>query len=256
MTQPSPLDTIIATARQLAAGEAAYRDGLDRLNQLGASNEQIATVAINRRARTLTALTAGSLGPRGATPADLARAAVEALEHCGRLAKENPMPTVEDADAFAAKAHAGQTDKAGRPYVEHVRTVASLLRHHGDHAVMAGLLHDVVEDTTVTLDELRRLAYPEDVVRAVDSVTRREDEDYYDMVRRAAVDPLGRLVKLADNATNADENRLELLPAKVADRLRRKYAKAREILLAAELSEPGRVTEQNVSKLSQADSTP
>lgn len=171
---------------------------------------------------------------------DLLRAAGVEVEEVDVDFENEPLPpTVESADAFATLAHAGQTDKAGKPYIEHCRTVAGLLRHHGDHAVMAGLLHDIVEDTTVTLDELRRRGYPEDVISAVDSVTRRDDEDYYDMVRRAAADPLGRLVKLADNATNADENRLELLPKKVADRLRRKYAKARDILLAAELGTEG-----------------
>ncbi len=146
-------------------------------------------------------------------------------------------PTIEETDALVAQAHAGQTDKAGRPYVERVRAVASMLRHHGAHAVMAGLLHDVAEDTPITLDELRRLGYPENVVSAVDSVTRRDGEDYYDMVRRAAADPLGRLVKIADNAHNADEERLGALPERSAEWLRRKYAKAREILLAAELGE-------------------
>ncbi|GIF49912.1 HD domain-containing protein [Asanoa ferruginea] len=142
------------------------------------------------------------------------------------------MPTVEETDAFAARCHEGQVDKAGLPYIAHPRAVAAALVEHGDEAVMAGLLHDVVEDCGVTLDELRAMGYPERVVSAVDSVTHRAGESYLDAVRRAAADPLGRLVKLSDNATNSDEERLALLDAATADRLRTKYAEARAVLLA------------------------
>lgn len=140
-------------------------------------------------------------------------------------------PTIADADALAEHAHRGQVDKAGRPYIEHPRAVARMLAEHGDHAVMAGLLHDVVEDTPVTLDDLRTAGYPSEVVDAVDSVTRRQGETYMDMIRRAAAHPLGRLVKLADNAHNGDEARLAVLEPAVAEFLRRRYAKARAVLL-------------------------
>ncbi|MEU7170237.1 HD domain-containing protein [Micromonospora tulbaghiae] len=145
-------------------------------------------------------------------------------------------PTVADADHLAFCAHHGQTDKAGNPYIDHPRAVAAILAEqgHGDHAVMAGLLHDVVEDTPITLDDLRAAGFPEAVVSAVDAVTRREGETYMDMVRRAAADPLGRLVKLADNANNSDPQRMALLDPADAERLGRRYAKARAVLLAAE----------------------
>ncbi|HTF12317.1 MAG TPA: HD domain-containing protein [Asanoa sp.] len=142
------------------------------------------------------------------------------------------MPTVEETDAFAARCHEGQVDKAGLPYIEHPRTVAAALVEHGDEAVMAGLLHDVVEDCGVTLNQLRAMGYSERVVSAVDSVSHRDGETYLDAIRRAAADPLGRLVKLSDNATNGSEERLALLEAATADRLRRKYAKARAVLLS------------------------
>ncbi|MFI7073496.1 HD domain-containing protein [Micromonospora sediminicola] len=142
-------------------------------------------------------------------------------------------PTVADADALAAAAHHGQTDKAGRPYIEHPRAVAAILAEqgHGDHAVMAGLLHDVVEDTPISLDDLRAAGFPEAVVSAVDAVSRRDGETYMDMIRRAAADPLGRLVKLADNAHNSSEERLANLDPEAAAFLRRRYAKARAVLL-------------------------
>lgn len=134
------------------------------------------------------------------------------------------------ADHLAAEAHAGQVDQSGRPYVEHVRAVRDLLAEHGEHAQMAGVLHDVLEDTPLTAEDLRRRGCPEQVVAAVEAVTRRTGEDYVTMVRRAAADPLGRLVKLADNAHNSDETRLGALPAARARQLRAKYAEARAIL--------------------------
>lgn len=143
------------------------------------------------------------------------------------------MQTIENADLLARTAHRGQVDKAGNPYIDHPRAVAEALREHGDHAVMAGLLHDVVEDTHITLDDLRELGYPDDVVAAVDSVTRRPNETYMDMVRRAAADPLGRLVKLADNAHNSSPERLAALEPEVAAGLAKRYARARATLLAA-----------------------
>ncbi|MFI5938021.1 HD domain-containing protein [Actinoplanes sp. NPDC051494] len=142
-------------------------------------------------------------------------------------------PTVAGTDALANLAHHGQVDKAGHPYIDHPRTVARILRDQGysDNVIMAGLLHDVVEDSTLTLNDLRELGYPESTVRAVDSVTRRAGEDYMDLVRRAAADPVGRLVKLADNETNSDPARLALLTPDEQARLTQKYAKARAVLL-------------------------
>jgi (p)ppGpp synthase/HD superfamily hydrolase len=138
--------------------------------------------------------------------------------------------TVADARALAAAAHRNQVDKAGVPYFEHVAEVARRLEEHGDEAVMAGYLHDIVEDTPVTLDQLQRAGFSWRVVNAVDSVTKRDYETYMNMIHRAAADPLGRLVKLADNATNSDPARLALLEPELAAWLQTKYARARTVL--------------------------
>jgi (p)ppGpp synthase/HD superfamily hydrolase len=147
--------------------------------------------------------------------------------------------TLEQATRLAVRAHEGQTDKAGRPYAEHVLAVRDLLAGHGELAQMAGVLHDVLEDTDLTAEDLRARGCPAVVVRAVEAVSRRPGESYDDLVRRASADPLGRLVKLADNAHNADEARLAALPADRAARLRAKYARARRTLLAAGGRDPG-----------------
>jgi (p)ppGpp synthase/HD superfamily hydrolase len=141
-------------------------------------------------------------------------------------------PTVRAADLLAELAHRGQVDKAGNPYINHSRTVARILADHGhsDPVIIAGLLHDVVEDTTLTLDDLLEFGFSEPVVRAVDSVTKRAGETYMDLIRRAAADPIGRLVKLADNQTNSDPARLALLSLDEQLWLTQKYAKARQLL--------------------------
>ena len=141
--------------------------------------------------------------------------------------------TLEQATELAERAHEGQTDKAGRPYAEHVLAVRDRLAGHGEPAQMAGVLHDVLEDTLLTAEDLRAHGCPPEVVAAVEAVTRRPGESYDDPIRRAAADPLGRLVKLADNAHNSDEARLAALPDAQAEHLRAKYARARETLLAA-----------------------
>ena len=140
--------------------------------------------------------------------------------------------TIETARNIAERAHEGQTDKAGVAYIHHPAAVASALAEHGELAVMAGWLHDVIEDTDVSLADLETAGCPPDVLRAVDSVTRREGEIYMDLIRRAAADPLGRLVKLADNAHNSSEERLAVLPAEQAAGLRKRYARARAVLAA------------------------
>jgi (p)ppGpp synthase/HD superfamily hydrolase len=131
---------------------------------------------------------------------------------------------------LALQAHAGQVDKQGRDYFQfHLQPVADLLRPFGSHAYVAGLLHDVVEDTSVTCSQLAQLGFPAPVVEAVRSVTRQDGESYPDLIARSCADPLGRLVKLADNWHNLSS--VDALPDE-ADRarLRLRYESARAAL--------------------------
>lgn len=143
--------------------------------------------------------------------------------------------TVEDARQLAARAHAGQVDKLGRDYFEaHLVPIAALLRARSAHAEMAGLLHDVLEDTSLTQDDLRSAGVPEPVISAVVAVTRRAGEEYDALVARSAADPLGKYVKLADNTHNLESNTsLAAIDPDQAMRLRRKYERARSTLLSA-----------------------
>jgi (p)ppGpp synthase/HD superfamily hydrolase len=131
------------------------------------------------------------------------------------------------------RAHGGQLDKQGRDYVaHHLRPIAEMLRPYGRNAYLAGLLHDIVEDTPIRLADLS--AFPTVVVAAVDSVTRRKGEPYERLIARAAAHPLGRLVKLADNWHNlCGLDELAVVDPIAAARLRNKYTTARALLIEA-----------------------
>jgi len=93
------------------------------------------------------------------------------------------MPTLERALEIAADAHRGQVDKAGEPYLLHPLRV--MLRLAGEQERIVALLHDVVEDAPAwTLDRLRAEGFPEEVVLAVDRLTRREGEPYEALIQR------------------------------------------------------------------------
>lgn len=133
----------------------------------------------------------------------------------------------EIAQEIATRAHAGQVDKAGRPYIEHPAQVASSVE--GETAKAAAWLHDVVEDTAIMFDDLASMGVAAEVVDAVRVLTRKEDEPYFDYVARIAKNPLAREVKLADLAHNSDLTRLSKVTD--ADRARaEKYRKAKAML--------------------------
>jgi len=117
------------------------------------------------------------------------------------------MSTLERAIAIAAEAHAGQTDKAGAPYILHPLRV--MLRVRSNNARIAAVLHDLVEDCAGwSLNRLRQEGFSEEVIAAIESVTKRDGEDYDAFVRRAAANPIGREVKLADLRDNTDPSRV------------------------------------------------
>jgi (p)ppGpp synthase/HD superfamily hydrolase len=133
------------------------------------------------------------------------------------------MPTLEDAIALAAEAHRGQVDKSGQPYILHPLRV--MLRCRTDAQRIAAVLHDVVEDTGRTPDDLRDLGYPAEILAALDCLTKRDGESYEAFVERAAADPIARVVKLADIEDNLDLRRLPGVSDRDVDRLGR-YVRA------------------------------
>jgi len=139
------------------------------------------------------------------------------------------MSILERAIEIAAKAHAGQVDKAGQPYILHPLRV--MLRVSSEHERIAAVLHDVVEDTDVSLERLVAEGFPPEVIAAVDALTKRPGESRLDAAHRAAADKIGRKVKLADNAENMDLSRIQNPTTRDIARVE-EYKAVREILLA------------------------
>jgi (p)ppGpp synthase/HD superfamily hydrolase len=140
--------------------------------------------------------------------------------------------TLAEVEALACAAHAGQTDKAGRPYAEHLRAVAEGVRRRGgDEAqIAAGWLHDVVEDDALSVDWLAGAALSRRTKDIVLAVTKRAGEGPEAYARRILATPGALLVKEADLAHNADPDRLAVLDEATRRRLTEKYTRMRALL--------------------------
>jgi len=130
---------------------------------------------------------------------------------------------LERAITIAVRAHRGQRDFSGEPYVMH--PIRVMLRVETVQQRIVAILHDVVEDTDCTMEDLRRQGFPEKLLKALDCVTKREGEDYEDFVKRSASDPIARRVKIADLEDNMDVRRRLKVKEKDARKLA-KYLKA------------------------------
>ena len=130
---------------------------------------------------------------------------------------------------IAYDAHHGQTDKSGVPYIFHPLHLAETM--DDEISCCVALLHDTVEDTEVTLEELRR-DFPPEVTDAVALLTHTKDVGYFDYVRAIRDNPIAKKVKLADLAHNSDQTRCDgsSIPREQLLRWREKYQKAKAIL--------------------------
>ncbi len=140
------------------------------------------------------------------------------------------MATVEDAICIAARAHKGQRDKAGAPYLLH--PLRMMMRMTSEVAMIAAVLHDVVEDSDWTLEQLCEEGFSGEVLEAVDCLTHREGESYQEFVERIRANPIARQVKIADLEDNMNIQRISHLGAKDLERLE-KYHKAWCVLTGA-----------------------
>ena len=139
-------------------------------------------------------------------------------------------PSIADTDALADRLHATASNKYGnQPYMIHPRAVAQLVHPYGPEAVQAALLHDTVEDTAYTLEQMRTDGYPDLVVNTVDAVTRRPGETYAVFIQRASLHWLGRIIKLADNHHNYSS--LDQAEDQIwASGMKRRYTRAKMVL--------------------------
>jgi hypothetical protein len=131
---------------------------------------------------------------------------------------------LDRAKAIATSAHEGQVDKAGKPYIEHPMRVMNMGKTVEEK--IAGVLHDVVEDSDWTFEMLEKEGIPKDVLDALRCVTKlSEDEDYDHFIERVKTNPLAVKVKLNDLKDNMDITRLGEVTEKDLTRLN-KYIRA------------------------------
>ncbi len=139
------------------------------------------------------------------------------------------MSTLEKAIEIAAVNHAGDTDKAGAPYLLHPLRLMFAVRTK--HEMMAAVLHDVVEDTPVSLEDLEREGFHVDVITAVDALTKKPGESRIEAAKRAGLNPIARNVKLADVTDNMDLKRISEPNDKDFERLK-EYVEVRKLLIS------------------------
>ena len=141
------------------------------------------------------------------------------------------MSTLERAIEIAARAHAGQVDKAGSPYILHpLRVMLSVGR---PEERITAVLHDVVEDAEVTLEDLRREGFSAEVLGALEALTKHPGEERLSAAARAVKNPIARNVKMADVRDNMDLSRIANPTPKDHERIE-EYRKVLALLVAGQ----------------------
>lgn len=135
------------------------------------------------------------------------------------------MSNYELALKIATEAHKGQVDKAGVPYINHPLTVASLVDTEEEKIV--ALLHDTIEDTSITEQDLIDYGFPNKIVEAVKLLTHNKNVPYMDYVAKIKDNELARKVKIADLTHNSDLSRLK----EITDKDKKRYEKYQKALL-------------------------
>jgi (p)ppGpp synthase/HD superfamily hydrolase len=139
------------------------------------------------------------------------------------MKKGNDLGVLDKAIALAVKAHSGQLDKAGRPYILH--PLRLLLRFEDEKEMAVAALHDVVEDSDLSIEDLVNEGFSEDIVNAVDCLSRREAEEYDDFILRISKSQLAKKVKIEDIKDNLNLARLSEVTDKDLERVE-KYHRA------------------------------
>jgi (p)ppGpp synthase/HD superfamily hydrolase len=148
------------------------------------------------------------------------------------LPEDSSFGVVGLAARIAEQAHEGQRDKSGQPYIGHPARVAAHLTADDapDEVVAAGWLHDVLEDTKITADDLRNSGIPQRTIDAVNALTHLPGEPLETYLARVRENPDALQVKFADLHDNTDPARTRMLDQATRDRLAAKYRRTRRLL--------------------------
>ena len=145
-------------------------------------------------------------------------------------------PLTKKAMKIAYDAHKEQVDKSGIPYIYHPIHLAEQMTDEA--AVCVALLHDVAEDTDITLEDLQNAGFGEEIIEALRLLTHDETVPYMEYIGRIKNNPTAKAVKLADLAHNSDISRLDSINEKTIERLA-KYKQAIQILKGEANNESG-----------------
>lgn len=137
------------------------------------------------------------------------------------------MVSIEQAIAFAATKHMGQVDKANSPYILHPLRV--MMNVSTIQQKIVAVLHDVLEDTNTTVDELYKLGCDNDIVEAILALTKLKGESRTEAAKRTLQNPIARVVKIADITDNMDLSRIHSPTDKDFERIK-EYQLVRDIL--------------------------
>ncbi|MFC1497120.1 hypothetical protein ACFLS1_01425 [Verrucomicrobiota bacterium] len=154
--------------------------------------------------------------------------------------------TIEDAIKIAVSAHHQQKDKNGEPYILHPLRV--MMKMQTEEEMMVAVMHDTLEDSDETVQTLRRSGFKEEIIRAIDCLTKKDNEKYKDYLARVKYHETTLKVKIADIKDNLSPERINGLEANEKERLKKKYSYALDFLeshpmtygevLRASLSDP------------------
>jgi len=139
------------------------------------------------------------------------------------LQEKNKMSTLEKAISLATDAHNGQEDKNGDPYILHPLRVMARVEPETEKIV--AVLHDIIEDTDYTIENLREKGYSKEVLESIDCLTKRDSKDYDEYLQRCKLNSIARKVKIADLEDNMDIRRFNILKEEDLKRLN-KYLRA------------------------------
>ena len=136
-------------------------------------------------------------------------------------------PLTNKALKLCFEAHKNQVDKTNMPYVFHPFHLAEQMKD--EYSTVCALLHDVVEDTEYTFEDLINMGFPNEVIEALKLLTHADDVTYMDYVKALSVNPIAKAVKIADLTHNSDTSRLDVVDEWALKR-EEKYKKALEFL--------------------------
>lgn len=137
------------------------------------------------------------------------------------------MSSLGKAISIAAQAHEGQRDKAGAPYILHPLRV--MLKMTTEDEMIVAVLHDVIEDSDLTIERLRQEGFASEILDALECLTKRDGEEYWKYIARVRMNPLAIKVKIADLEDNLEVARLKKVTGADAQRIE-KYKQALQLL--------------------------